>query len=241
MSAPVLTRDLLETGELEAMITRDAPHLRLWTPDERETSLQEMLKTRPGADIWVFGYGSLIWNPAIRTAERRTATVKGWHRSFCLSITAGRGSSERPGLMLALDAGGTCVGSAFRIAEQDVERELSLLWQREMLCGAYVPRWIDVYDQDGRRFGTAIAFTIDPACNQYTGRLDMDAIVHRLAAAKGGLGTGADYLLRTRDGLRAHGIPDAYLERLAARLEVIYPAVAPAKHLGALTDPHSFN
>lgn len=165
--------------------------------------------------------GSLIWNAAIHSAEKRIARIDGWHRSFCLSITALRATADRPGLMLALDRGGSCHGAAYRLAEDDVERELRLLWRREMVCAAYVPRWVEVKSLGGESFGWAIAFTIDTDDAQYAGSLGEDTVVRRLATASGGLGSSADYLFRTCDGLRVHGIRDAELERLASAGEGI--------------------
>ena len=217
---PILSRSLLQGNDLTAMIRKDAPNLQLLTEEAREASLDEMLKARPDGDVWVFGYGSLIWNPAIRYVERRTARIEGWHRSFCMSIVAGRASPSAPGLMLALDEGGHCNGSAFRLASADVRSELTLLWRREMLCqGGYIPRWLELADANGDGFGHAIAFTIDPAGGKYAGNMPIDAAVRRLATASGGLGSCADYLFQTRDGLRIHGIPDAALEQLALRVE----------------------
>jgi cation transport protein ChaC len=100
MKEELLTRQMIETGELDAMIARDAPTLRILTGVEREVSLRKILDTRPEGEAWLFGYGSLIWNPTVATKERRVAQVEGWHRSFCLSIVAGRGSANSPGLVL---------------------------------------------------------------------------------------------------------------------------------------------
>lgn len=216
----VLTRALLEAGGIEALITRAAPDLQLLTEAERAESLRQILADRPsGEPVWLFAYGSLIWNPTIRSVERRTAGITGWHRAFCLSTPVGRGTMDNPGLVLGLDTGGCCTGVAFRLAEETVESELKLLWRREMLAGAYVPRWLDVMDHSGARFGAAIAFTIDPMTERYAGDLPHEAIVERLATAVGELGSAADYLFRTRDGLRRQGIPDPELERLAASVE----------------------
>jgi cation transport protein ChaC len=219
LPAPILSRLLLEGGGIEAIVSRDAPDLLLLTEFEREQSLRDTMVHRPAGDVWVFGYGSLVWNPAIHAAERREAQVDGWHRAFCLSITAVRGSAANPGLMLALDRGGSCLGAAYRIEEQDLAIELPLLWRREMLCGAYVPRWMEVKNKDGVAFGNAIAFTTDASSAQYVGDMDSHVVVQRLATASGGLGSGADYLFRTRDRLREHGIPDSDLEELALRVE----------------------
>ncbi|AIV47740.1 chaC-like family protein [Burkholderia pseudomallei TSV 25] len=214
--SPVMTRQLLEKASIEALVAIDSPGLELLTEADRVASLREMLAIRPPGDVWVFGYGSLIWNSAIDSVERRIARIDGWHRSFCLSITALRATVDRPGLMLALDRGGSCYGAAYRLAEEDVECELRLLWRREMACGAYVPRWVELKDNNGDAFGWAIAFTIDADHPQYVGDLDEAIAVRRLATASGGLGSCADYLFRTCDSLHTNGIRDPKLERLAS-------------------------
>ncbi len=220
----LLSRGFIEAGGIGEIVARDAPALRQLTDAEREASRRALLDTRPPGDVWLFAYGSLIWNPAIDVIERRIARIDGWHRAFCLSTLAGRGTTDNPGLVLGLEEGGTCVGLGFRIAEGDLERELKVVWQREMLAACYVPRWVDVLDDNGSRFGSAIAFTIDPSSEHYAGDLATEAVIQRLATASGALGSSADYLFRTRDGLRALGIPDLDLEQLAARVEAVQAA-----------------
>jgi cation transport protein ChaC len=221
MSNVTITRALLEAGGIDDMVARSAPDMRLLTEEQRAESLRQTLAgRRPGEPVWLFGYGSLIWNPAIDYVESRTAVVRGWHRAFCLATRAGRGTPERPGLVLGLDEGGTCTGVAFRLADEAVETELGLLWRREMLAGSYVPRWLDIFDEHGSRFGTAIAFTINPAADQYAGDLARHAVIERLATAAGELGSSADYLFRTCAGLQAAGIPDPELERLAETVKL---------------------
>lgn len=210
-----LTRDMLNTGSIEKIMMKDAPTLHLSSEAARLLSLREMLATRPAGDVWVFAYGSLIWNPAMRIVEERRAQINGWHRAFCLSMSGGRGTADNPGLVLGLEAGGSCSGTAIRLLEKDVHTELALLWRREMLCVGYIPRWVPVQNENGAKFGWAIAFTIDTASAQYAGTLTRETVVKRLATASGGLGSSSDYLFRTQDGLRAHNIRDGYIEQLA--------------------------
>lgn len=217
--ATVVTRTLLERDGVAHIYAKDAPGIRLLSEADRANSLAKILATRPAGDIWIFGYGSLIWNPALKTAEQRIARLNGWHRAFCMSIIAGRASISNPGLMLGLDEGGHCLGTAYRLDHTDIESELPLLWRREMQCRAYIPRWVELFGPDGPTFGHAIAFTMDSDCEKYAGRLPTETMVQRLATAKGGLGSCADYLFQTRDSLRANGIPDAKIERLAARVQ----------------------
>jgi cation transport protein ChaC len=214
-----LSRSLLEQDGLTSMILRDAPTQQVTTEAERMASLRETLATRPGEDVWIFAYGSLIWNPTIAVAERRRARITGWHRSFCLMTSVGRGSPDRPGLILGLDAGGVCEGIALRVAPDILEEELAVLWRREMVTAAYVPCWVELFDQQDERFGSAIAFTINRAGSQYAGDLAPDEMVERLATGCGSLGSSADYLFRTREALRMQDIADGPLEQLAADVE----------------------
>jgi cation transport protein ChaC len=227
---PVLTRDMLRAGGIERMIADSVPQLRMLTDEERAASLAAVLTQRrePGRGAWVFAYGSLIWNPAIHYVERRFARVHGWHRRFCLSTIAGRGSPDLPGLVLGLDRGGACTGASFRIAEECLDEELPILWRREMLSGSYRPRWVTVRDAAGAPFGEAIAFTIRQGGAYYAGELAEDEIVRRLAKARGALGSSAEYLFQTRDGLRSLGIVDRRIERLAEQVAQLLPSRQPA-------------
>jgi cation transport protein ChaC len=218
MKKSVLTRELIEAGWIDGIVARDAPGMRILSDSERAASLQATLAVRPHGDVWLFGYGSLIWNPTIHFVERRAARIEGWHRKFCLSTLVGRGSTDNPGLVLGLDVGGSCTGVAFRIAEDAVDTELAVLWKREMLSGAYIPRWLDVLDVGGGRFASAIAFTIDPTGARYAGEVPPEEVVRRLATATGALGSAADYLFQTCEELHAHGIPDPDLQRIADRV-----------------------
>lgn len=226
--SPRITREMLRESGLDFLFEQPIPGIRVLTEAERAESLAGLLAVRaqPAGGAWVFAYGSLIWNPAIHYVERRFARVHGWHRSFCLSASAGRGTPEAPGLLLGLDRGGNCAGVALRIDEAVLEEELAILWRREMVAGSYTPRWVRVRDETGVQFGEAIAFTIRRDYVSYAGRLPETEAVRRLSTARGKLGSSAEYLLQTRDGLRSLGIVDRRIERLAALVEVL---VQPAK------------
>ncbi len=214
-----LTRAALQDGALARLVAEGHPELRLLSEAQRDQSLRDILAQRPdhGEGIWLFAYGSLIWNPLITFSERRVARIDGWHRAFCLSTPIGRGTRDYPGLVLGLDRGGSCTGVVLRIPEHALEEELALVWRREMLSGAYQPRWLAVSDPDRPEapFGSAIAFTIDPSSHAYARDLTEAQTVRRLATARGQLGSAAEYLFRTRDGLRGLGVHDALVERLA--------------------------
>jgi cation transport protein ChaC len=189
---------------------------------ERAESLQAIRDAiPPGEDAWVFGYGSLMWNPAIKVAESRPARIKGYHAYFCLSLKMGRGSPEKPGLMLGLDEGsGECLGVAHRIAASEIDGELAILWFREMFSGAYTPRWVDA-EIEGAGTRRAIAFVINKAHPRYEGLLDEAIIAERIAASEGFLGTNRDYLYRTIERLSEMGMADGPLHRIASRVREI--------------------
>lgn len=182
--------------------------------EARRASLKAMLESVPiGDDVWVFGYGSLMWNPAINVLDSRKAHVRGYHRTFCLTVGAGRGSPEQPGLMLAIDRGGSCSGVAHRIAENAVASELAILWLREMMSGAYEPRWLnaDIAELGRRR---VLAFVSNRSHPRYEGQLAEERAAQRIAVAKGLLGTNREYLYRTVNHLAALGIEDGPLRSL---------------------------
>ena len=189
------------------------PRLAL-TDEDLAVSLRETLARRPDdAGWWVFAYGSLLWNPLFPFAEARRATVRGYHRRFCLWSLASRGTTTLPGLVLGLDRGGTCHGVVYRLPARRARAELKLLWRREMVVAAYLPRWMRA--RAGNETITALTFVVDRQHAQYAGQLSNAEAISVLATAQGALGSSADYLERTRVALVTHGIVDPYLERLA--------------------------
>lgn len=220
---PLLTRQMLLDGGLAEIIARRTPDVRVLTDAERRASLHATLAERAehGDGVWLFAYGSLLWNPTVDVVGRRVAQVRGWHRAFCLGTKAGRGSHDNPGLLLGLRAGGVCEGAALRVAEAGLEHELDVLWRREMVTAGYVPRWLEVSDPGGAPFGHALAFTIGPECHGYEGDLSEPDMVRRLATAAGELGSSAEYLFRTWHGLRNLGIEDPLIERLVTQVQAV--------------------
>jgi len=143
--SPRLTRLDLENNILRRALEQSplAPHVL--SEEALEASLQAALRSpHRQPDVWLFAYGSLVWNPVLDYEARSVVTVHGHHRSFCLWSRVNRGTPERPGLVLGLDRGGRCTGVAYRIPRQLAESELRLLWRREMLLGSYIPRWVHV-------------------------------------------------------------------------------------------------
>jgi cation transport protein ChaC len=210
----VITREGLADGSLLANIrTRLLPGMVVRSDEEIIASLEQTLASHdPAADVWVFGYGSLMWNPAFAYAERRVGVIRGWHRRFCLWLEMGRGSPANPGLMLALDRGGTCRGVAFRIPAHEARGELLLIWRREMFGTAYLARWTEV--RIAHASFPAITFVVNRAHPRYAGRLDDAKAAMHIASASGALGTCAAYLQNTLEHLEALGIRDAGLQRI---------------------------
>lgn len=169
--------------------------------------------------LWVFGYASLLWNPGFRVAERRLATLNGYHRSFCMSSIHHRGTVERPGLVLALDeqAGGLCHGLALKVPDEEIEPTVAYLRERELISSAYVERLLPLQFEDGGTV-TALAYVIDPTHEQYVAGMSLEDQARTISAAVGGRGPNTDYLLNTAEHLRELGVEDADLDWLALRV-----------------------
>jgi cation transport protein ChaC len=223
-----LTRADLERDLLRETFRKTHPGIPVLSDADQEASLRGILSQHEaGSDVWVFGYGSLVWNPLVHHDERRVARMHGYHRSFCLWSHVNRGSMQKPGLVLGLDTGGSCKGVAFRIAWRHVAEELRLLWRREMVLGVYSPRWAAV--ETGNEPLRAIAFFANRDHPNYAGRLPLETVIKTLVSARGQLGTPAEYLLETVRGLIEHGVRDPYLLELRKRLLAIHPELAPAR------------
>lgn len=183
-----------------------------WTPTQLHSSLTRMLKGWDGlSDLWVFAYGSLIWKPEFEFAEARPAKIFGFHRSLCLWSIVNRGTPDCPGLVLALDSGGSCQGVAFRIRASTVIDQFAALWRREMVRGSYVPKWLRAHTTRGAH--PAIAFVMNRHVPSYAGRLTDAQIIDVLARACGQCGTSADYVCKTIAALESHGLHDERLAR----------------------------
>jgi glutathione-specific gamma-glutamylcyclotransferase len=167
--------------------------------------------------LWVFGYGSLIWDPGFPVAERRIARVTGWHRSFCMRSIHHRGTVESPGLVLALDRadGAACTGVAFRVAPGAEAATLAALRERELVSSAYLEEVLTV--ETDRGLLTALTYVIDPDHAQYC-HLNLAEQARIIAQAAGGRGLNRDYLWATAAHLADLGIGDPDLEWLAAEV-----------------------
>jgi cation transport protein ChaC len=227
-----LSRRDLEEGRMRAAYMAEVdPRRHPLTDEELAASLAAALKRKPeGSDWRVFAYGSLLWNPLFPFEDARVATLAGRHRKFCLWSLATRGTSNQPGLVLGLDRGGSCHGVVYRLPARCARDELELLWRREMVLGAYHPLWVTV--RCAAKPLVALAFVVDRAHRQYTGKLKLGEQADVLASASGAFGSSSDYLERCRVALITHGIVDPYLERLAALVARRRGSVLPSPAIG---------
>ena len=180
------------------------------------------------APLWVFGYGSLIWNPGFPVAEQRLARARGWRRSFCMWSIHHRGSEAEPGLVLALDhaEAGFCDGVAFRVMPGHEAETLAALRERELVSSAYLEITTQLETPGG--VVRALAYVVDPHHVQYCGGLDLEAQAKIIAQASGGRGPNRDYLWSTTEHLGALGISDPELDWLAERVRQIAVQVSPS-------------
>ena len=188
-----------------------------WTEQERLNSLEAALKNwRAGQDLWIFGYGSLIWRPEFEFIEQRAASLTGYHRSLCLWSRINRGTPEIPGLVFGLEQTGTCQGMVFKIASQNVEQTFDAVWKREMGTGAYLPSWLNCTTPLGAV--SAMAFVIDQSGPAYVKQPPEDDLVEIICRAHGTYGSCFDYVTQTAVSLKAAGICDQHLATLTERL-----------------------
>ncbi|MEH6754996.1 MAG: gamma-glutamylcyclotransferase [Alphaproteobacteria bacterium] len=188
------------------------------TEEELETTLSAVMATHaPEEDLWVFGYGSLMWQPEFPFEEQGLATVHGFHRSFCVYSHVWRGTRDEPGLVLGLDNGGSCRGIAYRVTASRAASTVEYLIRREMVTRVYIPRWVTA------RIGTRVvrAHTYTAAHNhvQYAGKLPDEKALQHILQGHGRGGANTEYLRNTVGHLDELGIVDRPLSRLHRMVE----------------------
>jgi len=167
---------------------------------------------RPSGDIWIFGYGSLMWRPNFPHLEAQPALLRGYHRALCIYSTRYRGTWHEPGLVLGLDRGGSCRGRAMRVADAEADEVLEYLYEREMVSHVYKPKWLPV--EIGAARVMAYAFVADRGNQKYLPHLaDADAVTLILQGCGTG-GTCLEYLRTTVEHLDDLGIAEGRLHRL---------------------------
>ena len=176
--------------------------------------------SEPNGDIWVFGYGSLIWRPGFDYLARRQAVIHGYHRSFCIYSHVHRGTPERPGLVLGLDRGGSCRGVVYRVAAANADRVIAYLDGRERVTDVYHQAWVPARTDQG----SVQALTYVPRYRthpQYAGKLAPELMANMIAHGEGQSGPGWEYLENTVDHLAELGIRDKGLAELRRRVRAI--------------------
>ncbi|MDM0078443.1 gamma-glutamylcyclotransferase [Variovorax sp. J2P1-59] len=214
----LFTRERLAAGSMIESLKANLPAgVRIRSDAEMDGTLRAVLGDHdPDMDLHIFGYGSLMWNPAMDAAHASIARVQGWHRRFCLRSLLGRGSPQEPGAMLGLDRGGACQGVLFRIEAAKVSTELRLLWRREMFTGSYDARWVPAENRAGAL--RALTFVVNRQHERYIGGHPIHDVAQLIRTGKGTLGTSRAYFEATVETLARLGIRDAGMERLRAAI-----------------------
>ncbi len=188
--------------------------------DDRRVFLGRDAGTR---DLWIYSYGSLMWDPGLHFSEVRLADLAGYQRRFTFRSRLGRGSPDHPALMLSLERRdtGCCRGLVFRIAAELVDTESAILWRREMIRGTYRPMWLPIDTPQGPL--TAVVFGSNPAHCDYVGELPLDETASIISRASGMIGSNQQYLEHLATQLRALSIEDTYIETLMRQVGGISP------------------
>ncbi|NVJ92567.1 MAG: gamma-glutamylcyclotransferase [Methylocystaceae bacterium] len=164
-------------------------------------------------DIWIFGYGSLMWSPGFKVAEDVPARLPGYHRDLCILSYVFRGTPEVPGIVVGLNPGGACAGRAFRVCAEHVPETMDYLHEREMVNNVYTPTWVDITLGDARNV-SAYTFVAVRDHAQYVGHLDQEEKVAYVLQGYGAGGSALEYLENTCTHLRSLGINDETLEAI---------------------------
>lgn len=170
-------------------------------------------------DLWVFGYGSLMWRPGFEHVERVPARLIGLHRALCVYSHVHRGTPERPGLVLGLDRGGACRGIAYRVAADKRDATIAYLRGREQVTSVYLEVFRRItLEKQGEPAVRALTYVVDRGHSQYAGRLTLEEQLHIVRQGHGQSGANPDYVKHTVKAIEELGFRDAGLHWLAARL-----------------------
>ena len=178
-------------------------------------------------DFWVFGYGSLMWRPGFAHVETLRARLHGFRRSLCVTSHIYRGTPERPGLVLGLDRGGSCVGMAFRVPGELREEVMTYLRDRELVTNVYIERHLPIRLENGG-IEPAVSYVVDRRHHQYAGNLHESDAARMVSGAVGQAGPNEEYVLNTVEHLRALGIRDRWLEEVGRLVAPAAGGPAPA-------------
>lgn len=211
-SKQFINRDTLANNVVQQLVRERGDDRTLLSDEELLASRRQLIPDDYKGDIWVFAYGSLLWNPVINVSTEKMGLVYGYHRRFCLKTEVGRGSPGDPGLVLGLDYGGSCKGLALKIGSDQPVKELDLLWRREMLNSSYQPRMVKFLSHNERI--PVIAFVMNRQHPSYVNNYDIETKAKMIASAHGFVGPCRDYLIETHKALEALDITDHYINNL---------------------------
>jgi cation transport protein ChaC len=201
-------------GIINSDIVRQPEKFSRLTKDERALRLQSLLNARPDGPLWVFAFGSLMWNPCFEYDRSEEVTFDGWERKFHIWSTVSRGTKERPGLGLCLEKGqGVCKGIAYQLLPENEPTDWPSIWHREMNTGIYNAIWVDLNLHTGERV-KALTFVVDPTHAQYAGEMPVPLMAEIIVGATGKYGRCRDYLASTVEEMAKLGIVDAFLNEL---------------------------
>ena len=208
-----VNRTVLARGDVMALARqRDGKDSAILSDEALLASRRAFIPDAWDKDIWVFGYGSLIWNPVVQFSQTLDATIYGYHRRFCMWTRIGRGSPDCPGLVLALDKGGSTKGVIFRLERKIAIRELDILWRREMMADSYRPVWLSAHSANGPIKAMSFAMRRDRPI--YAPPMAEEEVAKAIYHAKGFVGPCRDYLENTYQALVEAGIHDKQMSRL---------------------------
>ena len=209
-----IDRDVLARGDVMSLAReRDGNSSAVLSDEALLASRRAMVPDDYADDLWVFGYGSLIWNPVVSFNHRIMATIYGYHRRFCMWTTIGRGSPDCPGLVLGLDKGGSTKGMVFRIDKKIAVRELDILWRREMMADSYKPVWVTAQTDEGPLRALTFAMRRDRPI--FAPPMPLDKTARIIHDAVGFVGPCKEYLLNTQEALASVGIYDKQMAQLS--------------------------
>jgi cation transport protein ChaC len=209
-----LTEELVRCCERPVPQSEGHPHFTRASEEERGALVRRLMDAKAPGPLWVFAYGSLIWNPEFAFTHFTRAVAHGWHRSFCLELWSWRGTPEQPGLMMALDRGGSCHGIAYRLPDENHEAQVARMVRREVVDkeDLAMARWIGVETEFGPL--SALVFWAGPKGKGISLKLPLETVASTIARACGHAGSNAAYLYNTVKKLDEHGIRDRNLWRL---------------------------
>jgi cation transport protein ChaC len=214
-----LTKDNISKGHLGDKIKSISGSDKVLTTEELLQARRKIIPDKGiGEDIYIFAYGSLLWNPTVDYEDEFLAKVYGFHRSFCMKTNLGRGSFKNPGLMLGLDKGGSCRGSAFKLRNSEAIKNIDILFRREMVTGAYKPKLLKTILVNGRKV-LSLAFTVDKKHKNYFQDKEIQTKAKMISNAHGFLGTCEEYFQNTLESLSELNIVDSEMTAISNYLK----------------------